>query len=152
MKRRLACLWFSLAAMALAADRDPTMPPVEASAAVSPQAAVGGYTPAQGASVIMQNGRAFLVVGTRLYAVGQVVGNAKLERITETEIWLREGRRLIKQPRFAGIQRVAATPAVACAAQPAASASRVKRKAAALGSSASAQAVTPVASCEGAQP
>jgi len=152
MKRILSCLCFSAAAWAAAADRDPTAPPAEAGVVMPSQAAGGGSASPQGSSVIMQNGQPYLVVGTRLYAVGQKVGNAKLERITETEIWLREGGQLTKVQRFTGIQRSAARPTVACAVKPAASSARAKRKASPTQSSDSPQAVTPVAPCEGAQP
>ncbi|WNO05211.1 hypothetical protein [Rhodoferax mekongensis] len=152
MKRILSCLCLGAAAWAAAADRDPTAPPAEAGVVMPSQAAGGGSAAPQGSSVIMQNGRLYLVVGTRLYAVGQKVGNAKLERITETEIWLREGSQLNKIQRFAGIQRSVAKPAAACTSQPAASSARAKRKASPTQSSDSPQAVTPVAPCEGAQP
>lgn len=82
--------------------RDPTLPPAAAGlAATGPgasdeQAAMG---------VIVRDGRPYLVVGTRLYAQGQKLGQARIERISETEVWLREGGVLRKVPQFAGIQR-----------------------------------------------
>ena len=82
--------------------RDPTLPPAAAGlAATGPgtsdeQAAMG---------VIVRDGRPYLVVGTRLYAQGQKLGPARIERISETEVWLREGGVLRKVPQFAGIQR-----------------------------------------------
>jgi hypothetical protein len=152
MKSLFLCLCISAAAcIAGAADRDPTAPPAEAGLSAVPSLA-GGNAALQGNSVIVHNGKPFLVVGTRLYGVGQKVGNARLERITETEIWMREGGQLTKVQRFAGIQRSVAKPAVACTAKSAATSSRAKRKASAVRSSDSPQAVTPVAPCEGAQP
>ena len=59
----------------------------------------GGY------SIIVRDGKPFLAVGTRLYAQGQTLGAAVVERISETEVWLREGRELHKVSQFAGIQR-----------------------------------------------
>lgn len=89
--------------------RDPTLPPAAAGlAATGPdasneQAAMG---------VIVRDGRPYLVAGTRLYAQGQKLGQARIERISETEIWLREGGVLRKVPQFAGIQRhTVTTPA-----------------------------------------
>jgi len=85
-------------------SRDPTRPPstvaAPAGAAVSP-AELGD----SGFTVIVRNGKPFLAVGTRLYAPGQKIGALKLERITETEIWLLDGKELRKIPRFPGIQR-----------------------------------------------
>lgn len=107
--------WIALGFSVLAADRDPTSPPAEAGV---PAGATGVSAPAAAPSysVIMQNGQPFWVVGTRLYAVGQRVGLIKLERITETEIWLREDGQLRKVPRFAGIQRRVTPSVPACAA------------------------------------
>ncbi|MFZ3218487.1 MAG: hypothetical protein WA174_00555, partial [Rhodoferax sp.] len=80
--------------------RDPTLAPPEAGAAA------GGTAPAsplgeEGMTVVVRNGKPFLAVGTRLYAPGQKVGPLRIERITETEVWLREGGVLRKVPRFA---------------------------------------------------
>lgn len=92
--------------------RDPTQPPSEMGAGPGAAASIGPLG-SEGMAVIVREGKPFLVVGTRLYAPGQSVGSARIERITETEVWLREGKELRKLPRFAGIQRsaVAATPA-----------------------------------------
>lgn len=86
--------------------RDPTVPP--AAAGVAPNETTGAPEEA-GMTVIVRDGRSFLAVGTRLYAPGQRFGDTRVERITETEVWLREGRTLRKVPRFAGIQRRAVT-------------------------------------------
>lgn len=135
---------------ALAQDRDPTAAPGQVDAVTG--VAVGGTGPLpQGSSVIVQNGKPFLVVGTRLFGVGQKVGNAKLARITETEIWLQEGKQITKVPRFAGIQRRVAQAPVACASSKPAPLSRQARKPVAPQSS-NDRAVTTVAPCDGAQP
>lgn len=72
-------------------------------------------------SIIRVDGKFHLVVGTRLYAVGQKVGSATVERISETEVWLREGRELRKVSNFVGVKRhknqdSAAAPRPACGA------------------------------------
>lgn len=61
-------------------------------------------------SVIVVDGRPHVIMGTRLYAPGQMLGQARIERITDTEIWLREGRVLRKVPRFSGIERRTVEP------------------------------------------
>lgn len=107
----LVCLVSSLR-MGAQELRDPTMPPSEVGARSGAPAQAGpGAT--EGMAVVVREGKSFLVVGTRLYAPGQKIGPARIERITETEVWLREGKTLRKVPRFAGIQRraVVATPA-----------------------------------------
>lgn len=87
--------------------RDPTRPPGEAAAVNAPAMGVEGMT------VLVRDGKPYLVVGTRLYAVGDKVGLMRVERISEAEVWLHDGRTLIKVPRFAGIERnaVPAKPA-----------------------------------------
>ena len=99
--------------------RDPTTPPTAVSAvpgapAASPWGGDGGM------SVIVRDGKAGLVVGTRVVQPGQKIGAWTLDRITETEVWLRDGATLRKVPRFSGIQRhdPAASPACALRATP----------------------------------
>ena len=100
--------------------RDPTMPPPESGA--GPAGTVASPLGVDGMTVIVRNGKSYLVVGTRLYAPGQKVGQLRVERITETEVWLRDGKELRKVPRFSGIQRrvAAALPACARSGEPAA--------------------------------
>lgn len=85
--------------------RDPTVPP----AAVTPSApgdAARTLTVQPGAvALLVREGVPYLVVGTRLYGKGQNVGPARIERISETEVWLRENGVLRKVPVFGGIDR-----------------------------------------------
>jgi hypothetical protein len=86
--------------------RDPTIPP----AAAGLGEAKGAKSAAEGdisgpISVLVVDGRAHVVVGTRLYAQGQKLGTTRIERITETEVWLREGRDLRRVSLFSGVQR-----------------------------------------------
>ena len=104
--------WFGicLAALVWAAQpgfaqdlRDPTAPPAEASATLAgaPQSPWG----TDGMAVVVRDEKPYLVVDTRLYGVGQKVGAWRVAKITETEVWLRNGKELRKVARFAGIQR-----------------------------------------------
>ena len=87
-------------------QRDPTLAPSVAQA-------VAGAGPGEKAApsaplaVIVRDGRPYVVAGTRLLAQGQMLGEARIERISETEIWLREGKLLRKVQLYAGIQRKA---------------------------------------------
>lgn len=56
-------------------------------------------------SFIRVNGKPHLVVGTRLLGVGQMLGQARIERISETELWLREGQNTRKLALFHGVER-----------------------------------------------
>ena len=107
--------------------RDPTVPPTHASA--TSDAPAQSTLGVDGTSVIVRDGKAGLVQGTRIVFPGQKWGRWTLERITETEVWLRDGTKLRKLPRFSGIQRRdSALRTAACAARDAASAPADKRK------------------------
>ena len=93
--------------------RDPTVPPAEAlpvAAADGQDGRANGEQPLSPSIVIVREGQAAVVSGTRLYATGQTVGQARIERITETEVWFREAGALRKVPRYAGVQRGPALP------------------------------------------
>ena len=117
------CGLLLLAASTQAQDlRDPTVPPTRASGALG----VGAQSSleSEATSVIVRDGKAGLVDGTRVVFPGQKWGRWTLERITETEVWLREGKTQRKLQRFNGIQRTdAAVRMATCAAHSAASAS-----------------------------
>ena len=111
----LAMMWLtgSLAVMlpgaaAAQALRDPTLEP----AAPGVGAVVPGADSAELStlSVMVVNGQPRVIMGTRLYAPGQKLGQARIERITETEVWLREGAVLRKVPRYQGIERRSVPP------------------------------------------
>lgn len=97
--------------------RDPTLPPAAAGLGATPDGAPPGAAGHAGPAglgaltVIVREGRPYLVVDTRLYAQGERWGQVRIERITETQVWLRESRTLHKLPRFAGIERRASAPA-----------------------------------------
>lgn len=97
--------------------RDPTLPPFDAGVAAAPNAARSLSFDSNATTVIVRNGRKYLAVGTRLYATGEKLGPARIERITETELWLREGGVLRKLPFFEGIERHAASKPAANARQ-----------------------------------
>jgi hypothetical protein len=94
--------------------RDPTMPPAGAVLAVpDPVAdASASIVESGGRAVIVRSGKPYLVVGSRLYAQGQKMEQTRIERITETELWLREGSELKKVPQFLGVERRVLTPLV----------------------------------------
>ena len=102
-------LCFSLSRADAQSLRDPTLPPLEAGlASTVPAGNAIAFEPGA-MTIIVRSGRPYLVVGTRLYAQGQQIGRARIERISESEIWLREGGVLRKVSRFPGIQRRAVT-------------------------------------------
>ncbi|MBK6595225.1 MAG: hypothetical protein IPG23_22305 [Burkholderiales bacterium] len=89
--------------------RDPTIAPGEADAPT-------GSSPAglDGMSVVVRDGRPFLVVGTRLYAPGDRFGAMRVERISETEVVLHDGNGRVRVPRFTGTERRTVVDSVNC--------------------------------------
>jgi hypothetical protein len=81
------------------------LPPAEAGLLGSASGAQAASSAPVAMNVIVRDGRPYLVANTRLYAQGQKLGQARIERISETEVWLREGAVLRKIPQFVGIQR-----------------------------------------------
>jgi hypothetical protein len=100
-----------LPAQAQDAARDPTVAPGESTGQASPSPAG-----VEGMTVLVRDGRPTLVVGTRLYAPGDMVGSMRLQRITEKEVWFHDGSAVIKVPRFAGIERKSLATKPLCAA------------------------------------
>lgn len=94
-----------------AQERDPTRPPAGTftQAPAPGEKAKSALPEVDSAAVIVRDGKTYLVAGTRLYGVGQSIGPYKLERIGETEVWLRNGKELRKIQRFSGIERHTAT-------------------------------------------
>lgn len=102
--------------------RDPMLPPAEARlagpAGSAPAAAPGAPVLRQ---ILVVDGRRYAVEGTRLRGVGERFGGARIERIGDDAIWLRDGTRLQRVPLFAGVTRVAAAgpgPAAPAASAP----------------------------------
>lgn len=98
--------------------RDPTLPPVtETSAAPGASSSAAPSVQPGGMAIVVRQGVPYLVMGTRLYARGQKVGQARIERISETEVWLREAGVVRKVQVFGGIQRQASKPSAAASRQ-----------------------------------
>lgn len=97
----MALLLNALPVAAQEASRDPTVAPGENG--VPAQSPAGS----EGMTVLVRDEKPYLMVGARLYAPGDKVGNLRVQRITEKEIWFQDGSALIKVPRFAGIERKA---------------------------------------------
>jgi hypothetical protein len=107
------CLGF-VGALHAQALRDPTQPPPGAMPTIGVVSQSDEPLADEGVAVVVRDGKPFLVSGTRLYGVGQKLGAYRIERITETEVWLRNASELRKQPRFAGITRKESKPMTEC--------------------------------------
>lgn len=99
-----------------AEERDPTAwPPalrsaLAAASAASAASGAGGAGPAI-RQVVFANGRAYVVQRGRRYGVGEQLDGARIERITEQAVWLREGGQLRREPLYAGVEKRPPAPA-----------------------------------------
>ena len=111
--------WFGMAMLSMAAAvpaqtlRDPTVAPAAAGLSEGSASRPEELLTPGSVSVLVRDGVHYLIHGTRLYATGQRIGQVRIERISETEVWLREGGKLQKIQIFNGVQRRAAVAPVA---------------------------------------
>ncbi|MFG6431445.1 hypothetical protein [Roseateles sp. LYH14W] len=117
--RALPLLLLSATLSAHADDltRDPTALPgaLRSAIAASAASAPGGAEPADNAirQVVFAGGRAYVVQRGRRYAVGEQLDGARIERITEQAVWLREAGRVRREPLYGGVEKRVPPPAVA---------------------------------------
>ncbi|RVU44428.1 hypothetical protein [Rubrivivax rivuli] len=107
------------------AQRDPLQPPPEARATASdatPGASANAGTPASPRQLMSVDGRRYVVFGTRRHGVGELLGSARIERIDDSAVWVREGGTLTRLPVHGPVRRVPAIEDAASAAAASASA------------------------------
>lgn len=91
--------------------RDPTAWPQalrSAMAAASAASSASGVAPSADNAVrqvVFAGGRAYVVQRGRRYGVGEQLEGARIERITEQAVWLREGGQLRREPLYAGVEK-----------------------------------------------
>ena len=91
--------------------RDPTLPPtVQSGLPGSAKKASAAILETGPLTIIVRDGRRYVVLGTRLYAQGQKFGEMRIERISETEVWFLENGVVRKLSRFPGVQRRTVAP------------------------------------------
>lgn len=93
-------------------ERDPTAwPPAlrHALAASRAASAASGADDATAAApirhVVLQGGKAYVVVGSRRFGVGEQLDGARIQRIDEHAVWLQEGGRVRREPLYAGVEK-----------------------------------------------
>lgn len=107
----LALLLFGAGNTVAQTLRDPTVPPFSAGLTGVGAHASEAMADLGNLSILVRDGVPYLVLGTRLYAKGQKIGQTQVDRISETAVWLREGNTVRKLPVFSGIERHPALPA-----------------------------------------
>jgi hypothetical protein len=92
------------------AGRDPTVSPLPAPLSANDLAAANASAANEplrtgGFTIIVRDGQPRVMLGARTYAKGQSLGDYQIERISETEVWLRKGRDLKVVRAFHGVDR-----------------------------------------------
>lgn len=97
----------ALAAQAQDARRDPTAWPEALRSAVAASGPASGAEPVRDGirQVVFANGRGYVVQRGRRYAVGELLDGARIERISEQAVWLREGGELRREPLYGGVEK-----------------------------------------------
>ena len=85
------------------APRDPTQPPVVYSISSGERAAPKSILRPR--YIVIVGGTRYLVWNSRRYAVGESIDGARIERISETEVWLRGTEGLQKLHLYPGIDK-----------------------------------------------
>lgn len=97
----------ALAARAQDAPRDPTAWPEALRSAVAASSPASGVEPEREGirHVVFTNGRAYVVQRGRRYGVGEQLDGARIERINEQAVWLREAGQLRREPLYGGVEK-----------------------------------------------
>lgn len=97
--------WHDPAAAQSVPRRDPTQPP--AAYGAQPGAARDPLEQFRPEHVVTVDGQRFLMWHGRRYRLGDTIQGARIERIDETQVWLRGEGGLRKIPLFPGVEKVA---------------------------------------------
>jgi len=106
----------ALSAGAQDLTRDPTALPAALRAAMAASAASAPAAEATDNAirqVVFAGGRAYVVQRGRRYAVGERLDGARIERITEQAVWLREAGQVRREPLYGGVEKRVPVPATA---------------------------------------
>jgi len=121
MKLTAMLLLSALALPASAQDglRDPTQAPAAARPAASPASgAEASGSSSQPQHIMVLNGRPYLIVAGRRLGVGDPMGEARITRIGDGAVWLKEGGVTRRVSLYAGVEkRTAGTVGTAPKAQ-----------------------------------
>ena len=108
------CLSLLMSAATLAADpgalRDPMRAPLQLRAAGTPAPAEALPTPASPRHLMVVGGQRFVVDGARRRAVGDMLGNARIESIEDSAVVVRQAGVQHRLPLFTGVIKRPAVP------------------------------------------
>lgn len=123
-------LLLALPAAAQEALRDPTQAPLAARPVALPaSAAEAAAASSQPQHILVLNGRPYLFVAGRRLGVGDSWGEARIERIADGAVWLREAGVTRRVSLYAGVDKRAAAAEGAASSVPAKRQRRLRPKA-----------------------
>lgn len=116
----VACAALPALAQNASSPRDPMVPPL---AIARPAAAtvngpeVAAEPPPTPQQLLTVDGRRYVVDGRRRLGVGDSLGSTRIERITDSAVWVRDGSTVTRLPFYGGVVKrtVIDTPAPAAA-------------------------------------
>lgn len=85
--------------------RDPMVPPLSIARPAAANLETGGPSepPPPPQQLLTVDGRRYVVDGRRRLGVGDALGNTRIERITDSAVWVREGNTVTRLPFYAGV-------------------------------------------------
>lgn len=99
--------------------RDPMVPPLSIArpAATNLETGTPAEPPPPPQQLLTVDGRRYVVDGRRRLGVGDALGSTRIERITDSAVWVREGGTVTRLPLYGGVvkQNVSLLPAAASA-------------------------------------
>lgn len=98
--------------------RDPMVPPLAIARPAASQAEVAPEPPPTPRQLLTVDGKRYVVDGRRRLGVGDALGGTRIERITDSAVWVREGNTVTRLPFYGGVVKhnVSSLPASAPAA------------------------------------
>lgn len=100
--------------------RDPMVPPLAISRpAAASEAEAAPEPPPTPQQLLTVDGRRYVVDGRRRLGVGDALGGTRIERITDSAVWVRDGNTVTRLPFYGGVVKhnVSSLPASAPAAR-----------------------------------
>lgn len=113
------CLAAGLA-VAQEAPRDPTAWPPSLRASLAADRAASAASSADTGEaavrqVVFADGRAYVVQRGRRYGIGELLDGARIVRITEQAVWLRDAGQVRREPLYGGVEKRPPAPAAPAA-------------------------------------
>lgn len=117
----IACALLPAMAQNASIPRDPMVPPLSIARPAAANAGSADFVaepPPAPQQLLTVDGRRYVVDGRRRLGVGDALGGTRIERITDSAVWVRDGSTVTRLPFYGGVVKhtVVDTPTPASAA------------------------------------